>query len=154
MKKIIFLALVAVMLLACVSFTACGGGAPPSGEGAESGDGTTAPPSSDGDGFTWNDAPTYPGASQIARGSWAIPPEEGEWQRAEWRHYETGDSQSTVVAFYQSAMAQNGWQQMMEMEIEEISWFWYTKNNEQDGAMVWIGKDNGNTIISIMRGGQ
>jgi hypothetical protein len=47
----------------------------------------------------------------VARGSWGVPPEELEWERIEWRHYETDDSHSQGVAFYQSAMPQDGWQQ-------------------------------------------
>jgi hypothetical protein len=59
-----------------------------------------------------------------------------------------------VVAFYQSAMPQNGWQQMASMEMGEVSWFMYMKNNEKDGAMVWVGEEDSKTGIGLMRGGE
>jgi hypothetical protein len=100
--------------------------------------------------------PTYPGVTHVARENWAAPPGQGEWQpdewsRVEWRHYATSDSRSKVVEFYKSEMPQSGWQQVMEVEVGEVSWFLYTKNNGQDGAMVWLGKDDGGTVISLMR---
>lgn len=84
--------------------------------------------------------------------TWATSPEEAEWQKAEWKWYETGDGQNEVVAFYQSAMPAKGWQQIGMWQVEEVSWFYYTKNNENDGAMVWIGTDEGKTAIGLMRG--
>lgn len=157
MKKVISLVLVLVMVLACASLVACGGGGapPPSGEPTPppSEDGVTPPPSAEG-GFTWDDMPTYPGASQIAKGSWMEPPQEGELHKVEWRHYQTGDSQDKVFAFYKSAMPGKGWQQMMEMEMEEVSWFFYTKNNEKDVAWVYVGEGDGKTMIHLMRGSE
>lgn len=40
------------------------------------------------------------------------------------------------------------------MQVPEGNWFWYTKNNEQDVAWVWIGSEEGKTIISLMRGSE
>ena len=125
---------------------------PPSEDGTPLPSEDETPPPSEG-GFTWDDMPVYPVASQLARGSWAIPPEEGEWESVEWRHYETGDSQSNVITFYESAMPANGWQQIGEMQMEEVSWFFHTKNNEQDAAIVLIGTEEGETYISLMRAG-
>lgn len=156
MKKVVSLVLLVVMVLACAGFAACdGGGAPPpSGEPTPppSEDGVTPPPSAGG--FTWDDMPTYPGASQIAKGSWMEPPQEGELHRVEWRHYETGDGKSKVFAFYKSAMPGKGWQQMMEMEMGEVSWLIYTKNNEKDVAWVYVGEEDGKTLIHLMRGSE
>ncbi len=159
MRKTISLMLLIVMVLACVGFTACGVGevTPPSSGGTTptpSDGGTPTPAPSSGGGFTWNDMPIYPGATQGGEVAWSMPPEEGEWQKAEWRWYETSASPSQVIAFYQSAMPQNGWQQMASMEVEEVSWLMYMKNNEQDGAMVWVGAEEGKTYIGLMRGGE
>jgi len=90
MKKLMSLVLVLVMVLACVSFVACGGAG---GDGAAPAPEGEATPPSGGGGFTWNDMPAYSGASHMVKGSWATPPEQGEWQRVEWRYYESGDSQ-------------------------------------------------------------
>jgi hypothetical protein len=39
----------------------------------------------------------------------------------EWRYYETGDSVSTVAAFYRTEMPKKGWQEVGWMETEEMS---------------------------------
>ncbi len=153
MKKVISLVLVVVMMLGCIGLVACGGGdaetAPPS-------NGETVPPSNgeptpSEDGLTWNDMPVYPGANRIQEMTWTIPSEEGEWTQLEWRYYETGASISTVTDFYKSQMPGNGWEEMFWMEMEEMQWGYYSKNNEQDVAWVWIGSEEGETVISLMR---
>jgi len=83
--------------------------------------------------------------------TWTIPSEEGEWTQLEWRYYETGASVSTVTDFYKSQMPGNGWEEPFWMESSELSWSYYSKNNEQDGAMVWIGSEEGETFIVLMR---
>jgi len=159
MKKAMSLVLLIVMVLACVSFTACGGGGatPPPGGGTTPppSDGGTTPPPSSGGGFTWNDMSIYPGASQIAKGSWMEPPqEEGKLHKVEWKHYETSASQDEVFAFYQSAMPGKGWKQRMKMEAGELSWLIYTKNNEKDVAWVYVGEGDGKTMLHLMRGSE
>jgi hypothetical protein len=93
----------------------------------------------------------YPGANQVAKGSWMEPPEGGEVSRVEWRHYQTGDSQDKVLAFYESAMPGKGWQEVASMQVEELSWLMYTKNNETDVAWVYVGEEDGETLIHLMR---
>lgn len=70
----------------------------------------------------------------------------------EWRYYETGDSVSTVAAFYRTEMPKKGWQEVGWMETEEMSWLGYSKNNEKDGAIIWIDSEEGKTFIALMRG--
>jgi hypothetical protein len=41
---------------------------------------------------------------------------------------------------------------MASMEVEEVSWCVYTKNNERAKAMVWVGAEEGKTYIGLMRG--
>lgn len=153
MKKVISLVLVVVMMLGCIGLVACGGG---DGETTPPSNGETVPPSngepppSEG-GLTWNDMPVYPGANRIQEMTWTIPSEEGEWTQLEWRYYETGASLSTIVSFYKSQMPGKGWQQPFWMESPEGSWSYYVKNNEQDVAWVWIGSEEGKTVIVLMR---
>jgi len=151
------------MMLGCAGFIACGGGetetAPPTEE-------DVTPPSDEGEptepspsGAFWNDMPVYPGASRIQEMTWTVPPAEGEWAKLEWRYYETRDTVSEVAAFYKSHMPANGWGEMgwmewMETEMEEMQWGYYTKNNEQDVAWVWIGAEEGKTFIALMRGSE
>lgn len=156
MKKVISLVLVVVMMLGCVGLVACGGEegvtTPPPEEAAPPPPEEEAPPPPPpAGGLTWNDMPVYPGVNQVQKGAWSIPPEEGEWSRVEWRYYETGDSVSTVVAFYKSQMPGNGWEETFWMEMDEMRWGYYSKNNEQDAAMVWVGSDEGKTFVALMR---
>lgn len=37
------------------------------------------------------------------------------------------------------------------MEMQEMSMGYYTKNNEQDAAVVCVGSDEGKTVIGLMR---
>jgi len=160
LKKVISVALALVLMLGCVGLVACGGGggeggtAPPPSNGGVTApsEGEATPPS--GGGLTWNDMPVYSGAKQVQKGSWSIPSEEGEWSKMEWRYYETKDSVSKVTSFYKSQMPGKGWQETTWMEIEEMSWGYYSKNNEQDGAIVSIGFDEGKTFIALMRATQ
>jgi hypothetical protein len=41
---------------------------------------------------------------------------------------------------------------MASMEVEEVSWCMYTKNDERDGAMLWVGAEEGKTYVGLMRG--
>ena len=170
MKTILSFLVVLLILAGCIGMIACGepddepemstpGGqeeeeAPPptdEEEEEEEEEEDEAPPPSGG-GFTWNDMPVYPGAKQIQKGSWSIPPQEGEWSKTEWRYYESNASVGTIVDYYKSEMTENGWENLMWMEMEEVSWAMYHKNNEQDGAMIWVAADNGDTVFSLMRG--
>jgi hypothetical protein len=146
-KKAISLLL--VLVLGCIGLVACGGGEGSSG-GAAPPEEEGTPPS--GGGFTWNDMPVYPGANQVQKGSWSMPPAEGDYSKVEWRYYETGDSMSTVASYYRSQMPAKGWQEMGWMGMEAGGY--YSKNNEQDGAMIWVGSDEGETFLSLMRATQ
>jgi hypothetical protein len=146
LKKAVVLTLALVLVLGSVGLVGCGGG----GGGSEGGDGGAS------GGLSWSDMPVYSGANQVAKGSWSLPASEGDWATAEWRYYETTDSVEGVVAYYKSQMTGNGWQGQSWMDIEmpqKMSWGFYTKNSEQDGAMVWVYRDNeeGKTVIALMR---
>lgn len=166
MKKISLL-FVGIAVLALVLVGACGGDGDDETSAAQTSaqtsNPTTQPSSSEpettttessgsnGGGLTWNDMPIYGGADQIQKGSWSIPADEGDYSKVEWRYYETGDSIEDVVDFYKDKMPDNGWQEMMWMDVMEAAWGFYTKNNEKDGAYVWMMEDEGNTVIALMR---
>ena len=147
MAKVISLVFIVVTVLGCLGLVACGG---------EGENGTTLPSNGgtapSGDDSTWDDIPVYSRAKQVQKGSWSIPPDEGKWSKVEWRYYETGDSVSTVAAFYRTEMPKKGWQEVGWMETEEMSWLGYSKNNEKDGAIIWIDSEEGKTFIALMRG--
>jgi hypothetical protein len=157
MKRLISIMLVLAMVMGSVGFVACtcaqsettpppsnGGTVPPS-------NGDTTPPPTTG-GVTWNDMPVYPGANQVEEMSWTMPlEEEEEWSKVEWRYYETRASVSEVAAFYKSQMPGKGWQDQGWMDMVEIQWGYYTKNHEQDVAMIWLSSEEGKTVFSLMR---
>jgi hypothetical protein len=152
MRKIIFLTMALILALGLAGLTACGG------DNGDTGNGTgTIPteaasePPANGNGLTWDDMPIYSGADQIQKGSWAIPAEDDQYSEAEWRYYETGDDTSDVSAFYKSKMTANGWEEMMWMEAEGMAWGYYSKNNEDDGAMFWCSVEDGHTVFALMR---
>jgi len=155
LKKVISLVLVVVMMLGCIGLVACGGGEevgpPPTEEEAPPPSEEEPTPPPPGVGLTWGDMPVYPGANQVQKVTWSIPPAEGDFLRIEWRYYETRDSVSAVATFYKSQMPGKGWEETFWMEMDEMRWGYYAKNNEQDGAMVWVGFDEGKTFIALMR---
>ena len=144
MKKVIVLALVLSIILSGTGLTACAGR-----EG----------------GVTWKDIPIYPGAELKQASTWTILPEDEPWSEVEWRYYLAADkySASEVISFYHSEILAEGWQDISGMDligIEEFlwnyrvkinpyispdivgrlgDWGYYSKNNEQDWAAIWIG---------------
>ena len=80
-----------------------------------------------------------------------IPSDEGDYSKVEWHYYETGDNIDSVVNFYQDKMPDNGWDEMMWMDIEDVAYGMYTKNNEADAAMIWMMEEDGDTVIAMMR---
>jgi hypothetical protein len=112
---------------------------------------TTQSSGNGGGGLTWNDMPVYGGADQIQKGSWSIPADEGDYSKVEWRYYETGDDIGDVVDFYKDKMPDNGWDEMMWMDIMEAAYGYYTKNSEKDAAMIWMAEEDGDTVIAMMR---
>ena len=149
MKKAISLVLVLIMVLGCASLVACGGG----------GGGGETPPSVDG--LSWDDIPIYAGAEQIQKGSWAIPPVQGDWSKIEWRYYRINgevndvamevEMKRMVTMFYKMEMPKNGWQEIERTETQDMSWGYYSKNNGQDGAIVWVSSNERNAVFALMR---
>lgn len=141
MRRILSLVLVPVMVLGCISLSACAGGnggevpappgeeepAPPSDEASSppppsSDEEASPPPSSSGGGVSWGDMPVYSGAKEIQKGSWATPPAEGDYSTVEWRYYQADADPSAVATFYKSAMPGEGWQEAAWVEMPEGKW--------------------------------
>jgi hypothetical protein len=95
--------------------------------------------------------PVYAGAKQVQKGAWAIPPTEGDYSEFEWRYYEVGDDVSTVANYYRSQMPGKGWTEMASMEVPDMLWSMYSKNNEQDVAAVWVSSDEGKNFLALWR---
>lgn len=158
MKKGISLLLVVVLVLGCVGLFACGDKESETTQEPSQTSSTPSTPSptettpSPAGGLTWNDMPVYSGANQIQKGSWAIPPAEGDYSKFEWRYYETKDNLDNVAAFYKGQMSVKGWGEEMWMEAsQQMYWGMYTKNGEKDAAMVWGSFQDGKTVIAMWR---
>ena len=94
------------------------------------------------------------GAKQIQEASWAIPSTEGDWSEVGWRYYRMDDDVCDVrmvAMFYKMEMPKSGWNEADQVQTQDMSWGYYTKNNEKDGAIVWVGSDGGKTVFALMR---
>jgi ssRNA-specific RNase YbeY (16S rRNA maturation enzyme) len=146
MKKLMAMALVLVLALGCFALTACGGG--------DGGNGKTTPtqkPASGG--FALNSIPAYPGASDAEEFSMSIPgADTGEYERIEWRYYTTNDSVDDVISFYADRMPDYGWIEMATMDMGDMSWSYWSKNNEETGGFVGAVHEDDQTILWMWRG--
>ena len=146
-KRILWLGL-SFLLVAALVLTSCSPAEEGQQEEEEEEEESTP---SGGGGLTWSDIPIYSGAKQVQKGTWAIPAEQGEWSKVEWRYYESDDSADDVASFYKSQMPSEGWHETMWMEAEGVAWAYYSKNGEEDGAMFWVASDEGETFFALMR---
>lgn len=100
----------------------------------------------------WADMPVYPGASQIQKGNWSIPlADDSEFSKFEWRYYEASGSIESISDFYNTEMKARGWEIVAWMDMGQISYGMFNKNNENDAAMVWISLEEGKTVIATWR---
>jgi hypothetical protein len=112
---------------------------------------------SSADGF-WADIPVYGGASEREKIEISVPGAqqvgEGEFERLEWRYYETQDEVKDVAAFYKEEMPKEGWQKLMWMDFpEEVSMGQYRKQQGEIVSMIQVAEDQeGTTLITIWRG--
>ena len=117
---------------------------------------TTSPAATTGrpaaEDLTWDDIPVYAGAGQIQKGSWSIPPSEGDYSKFEWRYYESSDGLDKVGPFYRREMPAKGWTETAWIEVQGMVWGSYTKNGENDAAMVWTSSQEGKTVLALWRG--
>ncbi len=159
MKKLISISLVFVLLTGLLSLAACGSKSnnetkTTTAASTKTTEKTTAKTTTDSSsgGLTWNDMPVYSGAGQVQKGTWSIPPsDDADYGKFEWRYYESSASMSDVAAFYRSQMPGKGWEEKGWMEMGEVSWGMYNKNNENDAAMVWVSNQEGKTAIALWR---
>ncbi len=162
MKKL-SLVFVVITILALVTVGACGGGngekettaATTAATSAATTAAQTTEPSNGGGGgggdFTWDDMPVYGGADHIQEFNMSFAPDESEYSKFEWRYYESNASVDDIVDFYKDKMPENGWDEQMWMDMGEIAYGMYMKNNEKDAAMVWISRDSGETMLALWR---
>ncbi len=162
MKRLMVLMLVLMLALGCVSIAACGGGGDDetgqaTGGGTEVTQGQETPEKTGGTSvsgeFTWSDIPVYPGAGEEETFSMAAAGgQTGDFERIEWRYYSTGDNVSKVADFYKSKMPGNGWSEVMAMEMNEVWYGYWEKNDSKTGAYIGVAEDDGESMIWMWRG--
>lgn len=161
MKLTTSLLLVFVLLVTATGLFSCGdevepkATTPPVGTSEPA---TTPPDENKGEtpsgSLNWGDMPVYPGADEIQKGSWSIPPAEGDYSKVEWRYYETSDDADKVGEYYKDKMEDNDWEEMLWMDVADMKWGMFTKNNERDAAMIWVAAEEDNNVIAMMRATQ
>ena len=109
------------------------------------------PPSA---GFSWDDIPIYPGASQITEEvALPFPAESTDFELTEIRGYETDDPPEKVADFYLAEMPKKGWEKIVHMPMGESYMSVWQKGNGKLGTTIAIGKrEDGKTHIGIIVG--
>jgi hypothetical protein len=164
MKRTALFVLMLLVVFGCAGMTGCGSGgeedAQPTPDIAqeeqeeEQESSSEQQASQSAGGFMWDDVPVYATAAQLQNASWSIPPQgDADYEKAEWRYYELPSAHDVgmVAMFYKMEMPKNGWQQMMEMEVQDVAMSFYTKNNEADAAYVWVASEDDKTVFALMR---
>jgi len=109
-----------------------------------------APPANKGTGDLWSDVPMYPNVEKAEDEGFSISvPGDPSFSQAEWRFYGSTDDYAKVVDFYKNEIPAKGWNKMMWMEADEMSWGSFEKNNESRIVMVYIVNDEGGVGINI-----
>ncbi|MFO8009686.1 MAG: hypothetical protein R6U89_02625 [Dehalococcoidia bacterium] len=155
MNKIMALLLVLMLMAGCVAIAACGDG----DDGDETGETSWQQPGEQdttpaGSGeFTWADVPVYPGADEEESFSMATSVGQDEdFDRIEWRYYSTGDSMDDVASFYEGEMPGSGWNKVMAMDMGEMWYGYWEKNNGNTGAYIGVVEEGGETMLWMWRG--
>ena len=165
MRKATAILSVLLLALGCIMLGGCGSGqeedattqpeVPEVEEDVSAGDeAEVVVTATQSDGPFWSDVPAYATAMQLQKASWSIPPQgDDDYEKAEWRYYELPSAHGVdmVAMFYKMEMPKNGWQQMMEMEVQDVAMLFYTKSNENDAAYIWVGSQDNKTVFALMR---
>jgi hypothetical protein len=111
---------------------------------------TTTTQASQGTGDVWKDVPFYPGIEEAEDGGFSLSmPGDPEFTQAEWRFYTSTDDYEKVVDFYKKQIPANGWDKMMWMDSDEMSWGSFERNNQSRLLMVYIINEEGGVGINI-----
>lgn len=103
--------------------------------------------------FTWDDIPLYPGADEAEEFSMAMAGgDEGDCGRLEWRYYEVDGDVEDVASFYEDEMPDNGWEEVMNMDLGEMAWSYWQKEGEKIQAYVGVAEDGGDVMLWMWRG--
>ena len=102
-------------------------------------------------GSIWDNMPLAFRKTEVARGSYSVPAQRGEWAVTEWRYYHTPEALPTMRQYFQREMPNNGWDEAESDNEVEMSLSYWTGNSGEDGAMVWMVPDEPGTFIALAR---
>ena len=105
-------------------------------------------------GLSWDDIPIYRGLQNVQQASYSTPPAQGDYAKFEWRYYESNDSVENIAAFYKKEMPARGWTEAGWMEVPQMNYGMFNKNDEKDAAMVMVSSQEGKTIVALWRATQ
>ena len=151
MKKVILLLVMAALLVG-VGLVGCG----PKKDGTTQTPTSTSTPSETTTttpsvgGSALPDIPIYPSMRQIQQASQQFPVTAG-YGKADVRAYETNDSAEKIVDFYKSQMPAKGWVESQWLDTPQFKNGAYSKNSEEDIAVIWIVSAEGKTQVILMR---
>jgi hypothetical protein len=94
-----------------------------------------------------------PGSSRIQKGNWSIPADnKTDYVNMGWQYYEVPSPVADMASYYRKQMAARDWNEKSWNDTPQMSWGLFTKNNENDAAMVWISTgETGKTVIALWR---
>lgn len=118
--------------------------------------GTSSPtkttPSGSGTGDIWSDIPIYPNAVKAEDEGFGLSVQgDPSFSQIEWRFFAVQNVDLDKVAdFYKEKMAANKWNKMMWVDVGEMSYGTFEKNNETRMAMIYLILSEGGVAMNIM----
>jgi hypothetical protein len=113
---------------------------------------TTAPASSTGGTKNiWSDIPIYSGAQPAADTGFGLTIQgDPSFPNSEWRFYETPSSVSPVSDFYNKQMPDKGWTKESWLDMGEMQYGSFVKNNETRRCLIYVIANENVTSINIL----
>jgi hypothetical protein len=115
---------------------------------------TSSPPKTtstgSGTGDIWSDIPIYPNAKAAEDEGFSLSVGgDASYSQIEWHFYASTDAFTKVVDFYTKQMPAKGWTKMMWVDVGEMAYGTFQKNNEDRICMVYVIKTEGGAGINI-----
>lgn len=126
MKKVTLVAVLLIMPLSFASLVACAG-------------------------FTWDDVPVYPGATQVNNHEWFTEDVKDafkeHWDRVEWRYYVVDNPDISVDTYYMNEMPERGWSRIIASGSQP---YVFSKNNDNHFAAVYAFPGTGGSVEIVL----
>jgi hypothetical protein len=98
----------------------------------------------------WSDVPIYTNAKAAEDEGFSLSVGgDPSYSQIEWHFYASTDAYTKVVDFYTKQMPAKGWTKMMWVNVGEMAYGTFQKNNEDRLCMVYVIKTEGGAGINI-----